>query len=136
MKLLIKLLLSALTFIALLPLIPGIDFHGNFLIAILVSILFGIMLWVVDLVAVALSAVLAISTLGIALIWLIPLWLLGFWFLPAVALKVLADMLPQYLTVTGWMPAILGGLLISLVGVVTTELTRSVKSSGGKEEIV
>jgi len=100
--------------------IPGIDFHGNFLIAILLAFAFGIFLWLVDLLAVTISAMLTIGSLGLALLWLIPLWILGFWLLPAVALKWLADFFPSYLTISSWGAAIVGGLLMLLVGIITS----------------
>lgn len=97
----------------------GISFHGNFLTAIVLAIFFGIMLWIVEVVAVALSALFTISTAGLALLWIIPAWILGFWILPAVALKLLADLLPGYLAVEGWMPAIVGGLVMLGISLVT-----------------
>jgi hypothetical protein len=122
MKFLLKLALTGFAFIAILPIIHGISFHGNFLMAVLIAFLFGIMLWVVDLAAVALSAMLTISSLGMALIWLVPLWILGFWLLPAVALKMVADFFPGYLNIAGWTPAIFGGLVMMIVGIITTNL--------------
>jgi uncharacterized membrane protein YvlD (DUF360 family) len=120
MRLIIRLVLSAAAFVFILPLIHGIDFHGNFGQALLLSIVFGIMLWLVDLIAVAFSAVATISSLGLALLWLIPLWLLGFWVLPAVALKVVSDLMPGSLTITGWWPAVFGGLVMLFIGMVTS----------------
>jgi hypothetical protein len=61
----------------------------------------------------------AVGTWGAALLWLIPLWVLGFWLLPAVALKVVSDIAPTYLTVHGWIPAILGGLIMLFISLIT-----------------
>lgn len=80
------------------------------------------MLWLVDVAAVALSAVLTIGTLGTALLWLIPAWILGSWLLPAVALRLLSDVAPAYLTVEGWIPAILGGLVMLFIGMMTSSV--------------
>jgi hypothetical protein len=85
---------------------------------------FGIILWVVDILAVAISAMLTISSLGLALLVLIPLWIVGFWLLPVVALKLLAHFFPTYLTISGWMPAIWGGLLMFFTGVVTSNFAK------------
>jgi len=120
MRFIIKLVITAFVFALILPIIPGIDFHGNFLVAILLAFAFGIFLWLVDLLAVTISAMLTIGSLGLALLWLIPLWIFGFWLLPAVALKWLADFFPGYLTVGSWTAAILGGLLMLLVGIITS----------------
>jgi len=129
MRLILRLLLSAVAFIVILPLINGIDFHGNFLHALLLAVAFAFMLWVVDLIAVSLSAILTVGSLGTALLWLIPLWLLGFWVLPAVALKLVSDVMPGYLTVTGWAPAIVGGLVMLGIGVLTSGIVQKRKST-------
>lgn len=120
---LLKLVLSALAFAFILPLIPGIHFHGGVVMALALSIFFGIMLWVVDLIAIALSALLTVSTLGLALLILLPLWFLGYWILPAIALKLLSDLMPQTLTVAGWFPAILGGLVMMAIGMITSNFS-------------
>lgn len=115
-----RILLSALAFAYVLPLIHGIHFHGGMLAAVGMALFFGLMLWVVDVLAIALSAILAVSTLGTALIWLIPVWIVGFWILPAVALRLVSDFMPGYLQVSGWIPAILGSLVLMLIGMVTS----------------
>jgi uncharacterized membrane protein YvlD (DUF360 family) len=123
MNLIFKCLVTALVFLFVLPLVHGVGFHGGFVAAIALALLFGILLWIVDAIALALSVMLTITSLGLALLWLIPLWIFGFWLLPAVALKILADLFPTYLTIAGWVPAILSGLIMMFVGVVTSALT-------------
>ena len=120
LRFILKLVFTALVFTSILPLIPGIVFHGNFLTAIFLAFFFGIMLWLVDLLAMMVSTMLTIGSLGLALLILVPLWIFGFWLLPAVALKLLADFFPGYLTVTGWLPAVLGGLVMLFIGVLTS----------------
>jgi len=120
LRLILKLVLTALTFVYILPMIPGISFHGSFMAALGLSVMFGIMLWVVELVAMAISAVWAVGTLGLALLWIIPFWILGFWILPAVALMLVAAVMPGYLSVTGWIPAILAGLIMLAIGLFTS----------------
>jgi len=88
---------------------------------------FSIVGWLVDLLAKLLSALWAIGTMGLALLILIPLWILGFWLLPAVTLKLVADMMPAHLTVSGWIPAIEGGLVMMIIGALTTFGGRSKK---------
>ena len=117
-----RILLTAATFHFILPLIPGIDFHGNFGIAVVAALVFGFIGWLVDLIAVALTAFFTIGTLGLGLLILVPLWLFGFWLLPAVTLKVVADIMPTQLAVGGWIPAIEGGLVLLLVGAITSFL--------------
>lgn len=129
MKFVLKLLLTALCFMFVLPHIGGIDFRGGFGAALVVSLIFGIMLWLVDLAAVALSAMFTITSFGMALLWLIPMWILGFWLLPAVALKLVADSMPQYLSIVGWMPAILAGLVMMVIGALTSAVTSGRKAT-------
>ncbi len=117
---LLRFLLSAAVFAFVLPLIPGIDFHGNFAIALGAALLFSLVGWLVDLAAVLLSAVFTVSSFGLALLWLIPLWLLGFWLMPAVTLMVIANLMPTHLTVAGWIPAIEGGLVMLILGALTS----------------
>jgi hypothetical protein len=39
--------------------------------------------------------------------------------LPAIALKLVADFMPTHLTVNGWMPAALGGLVMLVASALT-----------------
>lgn len=123
----VRFLLAGAAFAYVLPLIPGIDFHGNFGAAIGAALVFSIVGWLVDLLAKVLSALWAIGTMGLALLVLIPLWILGFWLLPAVTLKLVADMMPAHLTVSGWIPAIEGGLVMMIIGALTAFGGRSKK---------
>lgn len=126
----LRLLLMACAFEFLLPMLPGVKFSGNFLHAIGAGIFFSLMAWVVECVALFLSAVLTISTMGLALLLLIPLWLVGFWFLPALVLKLTADLVPQYLSISGWVPAIWGGFVMLLIGSLTTDGTKCIRVKG------
>ncbi len=120
LRFVLKLVFTALVFTSVLPLIPGITFHGNFMAGILLAFFFGIMLWLVDLLAMTVSAMLTVGSLGLALLILVPLWIFGFWLLPAAALKLLANFFPTHLTIEGWLPAILGGLIMLFIGVLTS----------------
>jgi uncharacterized membrane protein YvlD (DUF360 family) len=102
------------------PQIPGIHVHGNFWHVLIAAVVFSVLGWIVEIVAIALSAIITVSTLGLALLWLIPLWLLGFWLLPAYVLKLTADVMPTYLSIAGWTPAIIGGLIMLVIGIATS----------------
>lgn len=128
-----RLLLTACAFDFLLPLIPGIKFHGNFLHAITAGVVFSIMAWLVEVIGFSISTLLTITTFGIALIFLIPVWLIGFWIVPAIVLKLTAEFVPQYLTISGWTPALWGGLLMLFVGAVTSDGTKSVQRKKKKD---
>jgi uncharacterized membrane protein YvlD (DUF360 family) len=117
---LIRLVLSAGALYFLFPMIPGVQFHGNFGYALLAGALFAFLGWIVEAVAIAISTILTIGTLGLALLVLTPAWLLGFWLLPAVALRWVANFMPATLSFSGWLPAIWGGLIMLLIGVATS----------------
>lgn len=120
-RFLIRILLIAVAFYFAFPHIPGIDVHGGFVHVLIAAALFGLFGWLTEVIAIAITALLTVGTLGLALLVLIPLWLLGFWLLPAFALKLMADFMPTYLTIHGWVPAIEGGLLMLVIGLVTTQ---------------
>lgn len=117
---LIRLLLTASAFYFLFPLIPGVQFQGNFIHALLAGALFAFLGWIVEFGAITVSAVLTVTTLGMALIILVPAWLFGFWLLPAVVLRLVADFMPATLTFAGWIPAIWGGLIMLCIGILTS----------------
>ncbi len=122
---LIRLALIAAAFYFVLPMIPGITFHGSFMYALGAGVLFAVLGWIVEAIAIALTAMLTIGTFGLALVVLIPAWLLGFWLLPAIVLKLVADFIPAEFAVHGWVPAILGGLVMLVIGVVTSGSLRN-----------
>lgn len=119
MSFLIRLVLLALAFQFIFPMIPGIQVTGGFMTSLGLALVFSVLGVVVSWVAALITAFLAIGTLGVALLVLIPLWLVGFWLLPAYTLLLTSDIMPTYLHVAGWMPAILGGLLTLVIGIVT-----------------
>lgn len=114
-----RLLLLALAFNFVLPSIGGIDVNGGFAVSIGLALLFSILGVVVSWLAAAATAVLTVGTLGLALLVLIPLWVFGFWLLPAYVLMLTSEVMPSYLTVSGWAPAIMGGLITLFIGVLT-----------------
>lgn len=126
---LFRLVLIASAFYFVFPMIPGIQFHGTFLHALLVGVVFAFLGWVVESLAIAISTLLTIGTLGIALLVLVPAWILGFWLLPALALTYLAHLMPSSLSFTGWEPAIWGGLVMLVIGLSTTDLHKRTKKS-------
>jgi|AGTN01.1.fsa_nt_gi Membrane protein of unknown function. len=117
---LIRLVLIASAFYFLFPMIPGVHFEGNFIYALLAGALFAFLGWIVEFVVIAGSTILTVGTLGLALIVLAPAWIFGFWLLPALVLRLVADVMPSTLSFSGWMPAIWGGLIMLLIGIATS----------------
>lgn len=116
----LRVALISLALYFIFPQIPGIHVHGNFWHVFIAGIVFTILGWIVESIAIAISAILTIGTLGLALLVLVPLWLLGFWLIPAYVLKLTADVMPTYLTIAGWTPAIIGGLIMLVIGIATS----------------
>jgi len=120
--LIFRILLSALAFMYILPLISGIDFNGGFITAVGMAVLFGIMFWLVDLLAIAISTVLAIGTLGTALLWLIPFWIFFFWLIPTIALMAVSSIAPSALFVANYTAAAIGGLVLLVISLFTSDM--------------
>jgi uncharacterized membrane protein YvlD (DUF360 family) len=116
----IRLVLIAGAIYFLFPQIPGVQFHGSFVQALLAGALFAFIGWIVEFAAITISAVLTIGTLGVALLLLTPAWLFGFWLLPAAVLRLVANVMPQTLSFEGWIPAIWGGLIMLCIGILTS----------------
>lgn len=127
-RFLLRLGITAFALDIVLPMLPGITFHGNFLHAIGAAIFFTIIAWLVEALAVVLSTMLALSTFGLALLFILPIWIMGFWLLPIVVLKLMSGLLPDYLTIQGWIPAVWGGLVMFFVGVATSAQPKSYKN--------
>jgi len=123
MDLLIRLAIKAVAIFYFLPLVPGIAIHGGFGTAFVLAVFFSFMLWGVEVLAAALAAIWAVTTFGLALLFILPLWIFGFWILPAIALRVVADLMPASLSVAGWGPAVWGGLILLVVGMLTGGFT-------------
>ncbi|CAN5430521.1 hypothetical protein BH11CYA1_BH11CYA1_19510 [soil metagenome] len=116
----VRLFLIAAAFHWAFPMIKGMDTHGSFVSALGAGFVFALVGWLVEALAIVLTTFLTITTFGLALLVLIPAWILGFWLIPAITLKVLADLMPAFLTINGWMPALWGGLIMLFIGVITS----------------
>jgi len=125
-RLLIRVALFALAIMFVLPLISGIQFHGNFVEAIGLGAGFALLSWFVARAAAWVSGFLAVATLGLGLLILVPLWLFGFWALPGIALKLMADILPAYLTVASWKAALFGGVVMLFINLFTAERKKTI----------
>jgi len=125
---LIRLALIACAFYFLFPMIHGVHFHGTFVHAFVAGAVFAFLGWLVELLSIMLSAVLTIGTLGMALLVLIPAWFFGFWLLPAITLKLVAMLMPGTLSFSGWFPAIVGGLVMMVIGMLTgTDVQKKIR---------
>lgn len=111
-------------FRCVLPAIPGIHFSGHLSNAIVMALAFSTLFWLIDRLAFLLSTVFTVTTLGLALLWLVPFWIFGFWIVPTLALKLVACVMPLNLSISGWFPAIFGGLLLLAVNIIVGSLRK------------
>jgi uncharacterized membrane protein YvlD (DUF360 family) len=89
------------------------------------ALAFTTIYWLLDKAAAAIAAICTIATFGLALLVLVPLWIIGFWVVPAVALKMVASVMPYNLHIVGWYPAIIGSLLMIFVNIILGALTKT-----------
>ncbi|GEM_PF-258678 len=130
-RLAIRVLITAFVFTYVVPMIGGAHFSGSFWPeGVIYGLLFAATAFVVGRALGYVTAALAIGTLGFGCLFVIPLYLFCFWLLPAAELMVLAHFFPQHLAFNGWGSAILAGLVLLFVNVVTTA-ERTKRASGG-----
>lgn len=121
-RLILRTITLGLAFAFVMPHIPGFKFHGQFLPdALIYALLFSVTALVVNTIAYIAVAVLGIVTLGLALVVIWPVRLLGWWILAAYQLMLLAKFFPQHLAVSGWQTALLAGLVVMVVNVLTNK---------------
>jgi hypothetical protein len=97
---------------ALIPQIPGVEYHGGFVISLLVVLAFVVAQNVITTLFKTLSFISTVSTFGLAQLVIMPSRLIGFWLIPAAILKVVASFPDFNLRFHGWVPAIVSGLVL------------------------
>ncbi len=113
----LRLILITAAFHCIFPLIPGFHYRGSVLHSIPVGIIFTTLGSVVEVFFISLSQMLRMRIQKIYL--LIPAWFLGFGVLPAILLKCFTHSASPDISFSGWEPAIVGGILIFCIGIVT-----------------
>ncbi|HEY9788340.1 MAG TPA: hypothetical protein V6D17_23325 [Candidatus Obscuribacterales bacterium] len=131
LKFLLRIVLTAALFCFVFPeVIDGVTFHGEFWPqGIGYALAFAITAFIVNVLIVFGAAAFTVATLGLGLIvvWFARVFL--FWLVPAIQLMVFAHYFPSHFQVTGWVPAILAGLLLMVVNILTNEITAKSSSS-------
>jgi uncharacterized membrane protein YvlD (DUF360 family) len=120
MKLAIRILITALLFTFVFPMIPGAHFTGGFWPD---GIVYGLLMAVV---AFAVSLAILAFTVGTAGLGAV-LIILGFWIIPAIQLQLLAHFFPKSLAFDGWGSAIICGLILMVVNILTAASRSSAK---------
>lgn len=120
----VRVLITAFAIQFVLPMVNGIHFTGTFFPdAIVYAVLFGVVSWVVDLLLTLVAVVLTGATGGLAAPLVVLSLILGWWLIPALQLQALASWFPHHFAVDGWVPAILGGLVMLVINYFTRKLS-------------
>jgi hypothetical protein len=122
MRFVARLLILSLMFRCALPAIPGIVFHGHLSNALVMALAFSVLFWLIDRLALLIGTIVTVTTFGLALLWLVPFWIVGFWIVPTLALKLVALVMPLNLSISGWLPAIWGGLMLLGINIIVGRL--------------
>lgn len=127
-RLILRIIALALAFTFVFPKIAGFSFTGEFFPdALIYSALFSVTALVVNAVAYIAVAIAGVVTFGLALLIIWPIRLLGWWALAAYQLLLLARLFPEQLHVDGWQPALLAGLGVVVINVLTTKFAGDFK---------
>jgi putative membrane protein len=102
MRALLQVLLNSVALLLAAKLVPGIDYQGGLLYLLLAGLVFGLINLIVKPLATLLSLPLIVLTLGL------------FYLVINALMLYLADFLLTGLTVEGFAPALLGGIVIAL----------------------
>ncbi len=113
----LRLVLITLIFHCIFPLIPGFHYHGSVLHSIPVGVIFTTIGSGFEVFFISLSQTFRMRIQKIYL--LIPAWFLGFGLFPAILLKCFTQSASPDISFSGWEPAIVGGVLIFCIGIVT-----------------
>jgi len=112
MKFIIRLVLTALFFAFLLPLIPGVTVTSGFWAIVLLAFTYRVATLMMKLIWLAVSALATLLTAGLALILVIPAYGISFWLLPTLTLATLGRIMPGYLHFNGWLATSLAALVM------------------------
>lgn len=99
----------------LFPKLKGFSFTGSYWPQ---GILYAVGIEVTSLVLGFIAMAVVIATFGVAAIPLAFFLMFGFWLLNAIYLKVLAHYLPDHMSIDGWSPAIIAGLIMMAVSLI------------------
>lgn len=133
-RFLLRIALTAVLFCFVFPeVLSGVTFNGEFWPdGIIYATVFAITAFVVNFVIALGAAAFAVATLGLGLIllWLARIFL--FWLIPAVQLMVFAHYFPEQFQIAGWGSAILAGLLLMVVNIITNSVAGNSNASGSR----
>ncbi len=114
---LVRLVLYAMAFCFIFPLIPGIHFTGELWPT---GVVYALMFAVVGVGVMWGITVFSFATFGLGAL----LFALLFWIVPAVELKALAWLFPDHLAIYSWVSAFLAGLVIMCINWLTANHQR------------
>lgn len=122
LNLIVKAVLYAIALVWLIPALGiGITIHGDFGVAVGIAVAFAVVSWLVH---VAIKIIVK-GTLGLAGCLLVFVW----WLVPALCVHFTAELFPANLTVVNFGAAIWGGLVLMVMSMVASAITRKPSTS-------
>lgn len=112
---LVSLGINALLITYVFPKLSGFTFTGKFWPN---GVVYALVIEIAAVVISLLVSLVVLFTLGLAAIPLAFFMIFGFWLINAIYLKVVAHYMPEHLTIKGWTPAIIAGLIMMVVGMI------------------
>ena len=127
-----KFVLAWTALMSLLPLIRGIDVKGTTAL-LMMALMLSVLIWATDNLTSGMSQDWTDRGSRQCLKKLIPIWLAGFFVVPAILIKMSGNIYPSIINVSGWQPAIFGGLVVLLISLM---ISRSMWGKGHPVQIV
>jgi uncharacterized membrane protein YvlD (DUF360 family) len=127
-----KFVLASTALMSLLPLIRGIDVKGTTALLVM-ALTLSILIWATDQWTSGMSQAWTDHGSKQCLKKLIPIWLAGFFVVPAILIKVSGSIYPGIINVSGWQPAVFGGLVVLLISLM---ISRSMWGKGHTAQVV
>lgn len=121
-----KFVLASTALMSLLPLIRGIDFNGTTTLLV-VALVLSTLIWATDGLTCGMSQDWTDRGSKQCLKKLIPIWLAGFFIVPVILIKISGSIYPSVINVSGWQPAVFGGLVVLLISLM---ISRSMWGKG------
>jgi hypothetical protein len=118
-RVIIRILLTALAIIYLFPLLPGTEFNGNLFSAFIIAAFFCLLLAFLEVLSTLFAGSLTLSSLGNAILVIIPVRILFFWVLPTLSLLLIVHSFPGLITMHNPIYAAVASLTLLAIALLT-----------------
>lgn len=136
-RLVVRIILTAVAVGLVLPLVPGFEFHGDLTTTIGFAVLISVTTWAISSLAGLLYMVVGTMTLGCGCLILFPIMLFQGFLVPLGGFLVMARIFPEQLTLTGAAALIFPSLVVWMINMLTydySETLRVLSSSSSSQK--